>query len=626
MTENRVQSQSQSQSQSQIEIRVIESHYHLAETEKNPTIHIFLSDGTCLRQERDNNTWVFQCPEEMEPDTMIGIDCYTEQLNENHISCKHRTGFDNMYLKTVLGRTVNCRLKHSFDSHLSKASITLEVRGTSPTFKPVSALSYTPEQQQTCQRRLQRLINRYHIPFQTMTPSKSAFRHIHAPVFKTRLCYLPGISYWMSEWVGFNEDYLEHMTQLVLARHNVSVEDFTSGQHAQTDDHTHTPTHNEYAHLRRANHILCDVCTIYPTSCPYISDYISKGSTLNPCESFDDLFLRNAGDCEDFSRAICLIFNHIRFSQWKNPLGRTLQELSKAYIAFGILGSVTRPSYRGGLVGNKKESNMGVAAHMYVQLIPIHLFNRMCPTYAQPIEQEWMLHSSLLVAEGTGHVGCDLLQSETRTLTEAQTPVVHRAWSRICSQGSQGAHFERTSYPTLHNPFYRSNIHAYTSYFFQQQRQQPRKRTLKFNQGHQKHLNVGHFTFCNSNTNHHNPHIKCTYGVPFEHLFSKPESITMYPHTGLTPDDVCLIRYLLSKECPTPALHISDTGNEKTRTNQVNISQNQNKYIDMFSHHKTPALCQTADSFGSEVGATRITWVCEQMTESHLLWRCRVIL
>jgi hypothetical protein len=556
-----------------ISIKILETDYDLASSEQNPTLTFFVSDADAKLVHRDTNEWIFACPDLLDPDAIIGVDCFTEQKNYNKTPCRHRSGVDNMYVQEVVGRKVRCSLSHTSAPRTIKATLVLKVTASSSdgsllAFRPKQAFSYTRDQQAGCKKLLRRHIEQSMQPFRNhvLRPHLRSFANIHAPVFKTRVCSLPGIAYWMSEWVGFDEAYLEHLTRLVLERHNVSMTEFL-----ELD--LEGPIH-------QANQILCDVCTIYPTSCPYITDYISKGTRLNPCESFDDLFVRNAGDCEDFSRAITLIFNHIRFHPWENQVGRRLQELSKAYIAFGILGSVTRPSYSGG-------SGSGIAAHMYVQLIPISLFNKMCPEHAQPIEQAWMHNSSLLIGEGTGHVGCDLLRPVKHTSS------IERAWSKRRMEG-----LERTSYPNLHNSFYRYNIHAYTNYFFK------------------TGVNVGHFTFCQNKR----------YGVPFESILTKPDSIRMYPHKGFTPEELGTVRSILSKEYPTPALQLSaSAATIGSRTKSTAVSVKRERAIDIFSHTKTPALCEDVESFGSDVGATMITWVCEQITDSHLLWRCRVI-
>jgi len=300
----------------------------------------------------------------------------------------------------------------------------------------------------------------------------------------------------MTPWQGFSEEYLEHLAHLVAKRLDCSIQEFIDAEPT-------TPF---------ASRFFAECCCAYPCSCTYISDYYTKQNAKIPFESFDDLFIRQAGDCEDLSKAICKIFEHIRFSTWTRPLALAMQKISKLYLACSILGAVARPSYAGAHSGGGTD----VAAHMFVQLIPQYMMNQWCPSLQL---DSHATHKDLriLVCEGTGHVCPNFFNHHDEHHT-----------SLVLSSCNFPSNIERMSYPKIQNSFYKMNIHAYTNTLF------------RLGQ------NIGHFTFMKNGT----------YGVPFRDCMHASTDISLHPHPGLPASIRPLVDAILKHEHPSPGLSI----------------------------------------------------------------------
>ena len=544
--------------------------FSLAQSEHSPVLKIFVSGSSDPPQTLDSNlrtlSLSFTLPEPLAPDTILGIDCYTQQKNYAQRDCTVRTACDSLYLSELFqGKPIKCSLTRSGGTPETKATVVVQSQRCSPQWKPTKTTDLVRNQQISCKNTMVEYINRNIRKMRSMTPIVSILSRIHAPVYKTRCTTLPGLAYWMTD-CSMTEEYVEHLIRMVLKRHNCSEETFLQEKNVQ---------------------ILCDVCLAFPTSCSYITDYISRGKELIECESFDDIFVREAGDCEDLSRGICMIFNNIRFTTWKRPLTQHLQLLSTAYIAFGALGSVTRPSF-----GKKGGS---LSAHMFTQFIPVTLFNTLTEKkYRQP-EEPWMKGLMPMVGEGTGHVGCDVLKGTPGTCDEH---LVSKCWN------GNVVSVDRTSYPNMHNSFYRHVSHLFTNFFFKQG------------------FNIGHFTFLTKPK---------TYGVTFSSLYKKlsPGSRSLYTHEGFTTQNMAIIQSALALEYPTPPLTVTQSMKEHIGARLSPTPPGQ--YVDCYVF---PCFKKQADGFiqsfqtkmkqhgGKQCVGTE--WIQEQFSPTHSVFRVRM--
>jgi len=474
-------------------------HVDLNQTFRQPTLHLFLSQDISstpliLPLVPETSTYSFSLQGDVPNKTLsrasiLGIDVYIQEENHQGEQARMRCGSDSIYVEvleeciqtnTILQCTChNNNIEEEFQIGTLKFEFTQ--------FKHPQIIEQgglTPERQQDVSTKMTKFITKSFEPFEKnlLQGSIPAVENIHAPMFITRTNVLPGIMYWRTPWIGFNEDYLEHLTHMVCARHN------RTPQSLSLED-------------RESHEIMAEMCTAFPASCTYLADFYEVQGKKIPFESFDDLFERKSGDCEDLSKAICYIFDHIRQGSWKRPIGRMVQTITQEYIAFSILGAVTRPAfYNDGVNGV-------LAAHMFVKLLPTSYLNRWT---------NWDLPSSSVAAtkpllcEGTGYVGTDLFR--TPTFPHVATP------SRA----------EPMTYIGLHNDFYQLDVHGYSS-------------TLP-----KIGIDTAHVTFMK--------HSK--YGVPFHEVMLGDDQISMFVHPGLPPDLLQDANDVLQQESPSPPLSL----------------------------------------------------------------------
>ena len=413
-------------------------------------------------------------------DTILGIDCFVYETNASGALCAVRIGVDSVYLTSSLDMT-KCALRHPSTKYLAGYVTLTKIQCPDTATHGV----YGPSEQHRVNQHMTKYVARAYQPFQdgTLQPSVPSIRRIHAPMYLCRTTTLPGICFWMAGQITFKEDYLDHLCDIVAKRYDIDVMDVPS------------------LSPHRLASFFADVCTAYPSSCEYISDFFTDHGQKIHVESFDDLVFRNAGDCEDVAKAICSIADHIRWTDWEGPVGQCLQTMATFYTPFSILGGVEKPSWYGA-------STSGMAAHMYVNFIPNHMVNRWLDLDL-PIHEETL---RVLCAEGTGHVACDFTDNET-----SASPC------SACVPTS----VQRFSKPHRANCFYKLHVHAYTN-------------TL-FRLGH----NVGHLTFLDP---------KGHYGVSSPAIFE--DKVSVYAHAGFTARDRREIDAVLRMEAPTPSLQV----------------------------------------------------------------------
>ena len=418
-------------------------------------------------------------------DSILGIDCMCEETSEAKKAARMRSGYDSVYfdvLKQVFKDSdlLQCNLENANAEDLHVGKVTLHITSLQVPSTEVIPGGFTYGNQRKVSTLMSDFIVKSFGPFKRkeILPAIPQVENIHAPMFMARGCVLPGYTYWKTPWVGFDETYLEHLAAIVCARHD------TSPSTLRTDD-------------RRSHEILADMCTAYPNSCRYISDFYQKGSEMFPFESFDDLFIRQAGDCEDLSKAMCYVFDCIRKHEWKGTTGRTLQRIAQGYCAFSILGAVARPAFTLSPLGND------MAAHMWAKLFPVEYVE----AWTGKKDLGVHLGGKPLIMEGTGYVGTDVWRDAP------SYP------SRYLSRGIQTKNYMRVK-----NDFYHYAIHGFSS-------------TLS---------DIGHVTFMRGNH----------YGVPFEDVMNGSTDVSLYIHP-LLPD--ALTTYtdaVMRHETPSPRLTI----------------------------------------------------------------------
>ena len=441
----------------------------------SPSLRLFFSsdirgDTLTIPLEAGRTTYPFSLSgttDALREDSILGIDCMCQETSEAGKPCRMRSGYDSVYfdvLKEVhgAGDVLQCNLENANAEDLHVGKVLLDIKElVTPSADSIPG-GFTYGKQREVSERMSDFIVKSYDPFKDkkLLPSIPQVENIHAPMFMARACVLPGYMYWQTPWKGFDETYLEHLASLVCARHDRTPESLRVGDH-------------------RSHEIVAEMCTAYPNSCRYISDFYQKGGEMFPFESFDDLFIRQAGDCEDLSKAMCYIFDHIRITPWEGEVGQTLRGIAQGYCAFSILGAVARPAFTLSPLGND------MAAHMWGQLFPVEYVEQWTGlSVGTPIG------GRPLMMEGTGYVGSDVWR---------RPPAFH---PQSLPRGIQSK-----NYMELDNSFYHVNIHAFATTL-------PRL-------GH----DVGHVTFMKNNR----------YGVPFQDVMRGSTDVSMYLHPTLPP-------------------------------------------------------------------------------------------
>jgi hypothetical protein len=343
------------------------------------------------------------------------------------------------------------------------------------------------------------VIERINAPLRSMEPLREVMQGIRADSYQSRLVELPAAAYWMSN-VDMTEKCAKRILKMVCARRAVQ-----------------TPF--LLLRLEHAAEVLAEFCTALPASMPYMSDVYCNEDKQIAYESFDNLFLRRAGDCEDFACAMSGIFDALRFRGgcWADPDLVRLHEVSKHYMAVSVLGAVSAPSFQAG-------DDDGIGAHMYVKYVPVDEFYRRCegaelPTIDIPKHDGGRLPT--FIGEGTSEVhvlptmSLDVQrQEEEATRKASMLPAGYTRLAKACFGTQRG--------------FYKYDVHCFTNYFFEQTRGTA--------------LAVpAYFSFFTNDK----------YGCNISSQHGK-----IYAHGTLSAPEVHAMRQIMALECPTPILDV----------------------------------------------------------------------
>ena len=426
-----------------VRVRVDVDDLRVASCERDPRIRLFATaPATCTRtQDADVYDLRVAAPCVLPPHAYVGVDLYTSILNKDRAACDVHSAYETADLYQLahapVGTVLPLRLRNrcvaaaADDAHKGLVRLVVVQRATPTADVPPRSADLAPLAQ-----RMQRCMERGVATLDALKPTDPLLDDVLAPCYTTRLMDLPGVAYWMVG-VPLEEAAAEHMLDVVLRRHDGL-------------------THAQFLALppRDVAPLLAEFVTALPSSMPYVADVWpdSRTGRLMPFESFDDLFTRHAGDCEDASRAVVALFNAVRFGTWRRKPLRHLQHAARYYAAFGVLGTIRGPG------GTR-------LAHMHAELHPIAQF---CDRAGVPLRRavdacEGTL--PVLVGEATIHMCCDF--SGRRRTAVPQDKALQRQLPR-------GFELERVQQWGDKDLFYDLNAHMYTDYFFRLAREEGR--------------------------------------------------------------------------------------------------------------------------------------------------------
>ena len=483
-----------------LRVRVDVDGVHLAAGETNPRVRLYATAPvTC----RDLGRGVYemilpsQCAA---PDrAYIGVDLYTSVPNSDRCLCDVHSAYETADLyqlaRAPRGTVLPLQLRNrcfadaALDAHKGTVRLVVQASATSSEAPPPAASADLAPLAQ----RMQQCMERGIATMQFLRPSDPLLEDVLAPCYTTRLMDLPGVAYWMVG-VPLQESAAKHMLDVVLRRHDgLTREAFLALPPVDVAP------------------LLVEFVTALPSSLPYIADKYpdARSGQLRPFESFDDLFIRKAGDCEDASRAVCALFNAVRFGTWRSAQLRHLQHTACYYAAFGVLGTIHG-------AGGKR------LAHMHAELHPIGQFcaraSLSLPTGGlTPLERSL----PVLVGEATIHMCGDF--SGTRRRSAPRDKQLQRELPR-------GYELERVQTWGARDSFYDLNAHMYTDFFFRLAREHGSDRPCP-----------AFFSCLDGSTG--------TYGTAFGDRVSP-----VHVHARYSQDDVNAMRAVLAYNPPTPTL------------------------------------------------------------------------
>lgn len=256
-----------------------------------------------------------------------------------------------------------------------------------------------------------------------LSPAYPILKDVLAPVYQGRIMALPGEAYFCKQSLFMTEECAMNMLNIVLARHGMTPETFAAD-----------------LQVASAAGIMAEFCTAFPASFPYAWDVYPDRGKLHAYESFDDLLRRGSGDCEDFSKCVANMFGCVRFNcgpKWCHPALRRLHQVSKYYVAGGVLGTIN--------YGGSEE------AHMHCEFHPLATFTSRCPSLAPERTFEPFEYSlPVLMGEATVN-GYDPVMATTQSATKCFNLPNGYEQARTDCVGSQ--------------TFYLKNAHFYSNYW-----------------------------------------------------------------------------------------------------------------------------------------------------------------
>jgi hypothetical protein len=387
---------------------------------------------------------------------VLGLELYTYEVNQHGVPCRLRAACRTVDLYKLFAARSGAEFNGNLTNRcvgrgLFKGTVGVTLAG-SASATPPARLPRRNAPFRPLERRMVGAVGRSLHDLRTrLRPTLPFLRDVLAPVFRTRTIDLPGAAFWMKP-ATVAPKCAAHMLAVVLRRHGRTPEDF-----AAEPDHA------------VAARVLAEWCSALPSAYPYMEDVYADLGRRVAYESFDDLFARRAGDCEDFSRAMAALFEVARGEQgadWADPALRRLHAIAQKYVPVAVLSTVAAMAYDplAAWVGGGAER-----AHMYSRFVPRAVFHRLlgrgealgggpaAAVFPGAAEFEpWEAALPTFVGEGTAAVRVDFSRRDRR----------ERRLATACSALPAG--FEREARPSFEDGpggFYRRDVHLLTGHF-----------------------------------------------------------------------------------------------------------------------------------------------------------------
>lgn len=382
-------------------------------------------------------------------------------------------------------------------------------------------------------------------------------KRVHAPYFQGRLMTMPGFAYCMNsqKFRGTSLWYLHWFTNALLRL-------------GLTDSVVDNTVKRQFKLQSRQlvegfHHITLLLATMISSSVtcyPYECDFYVENGVQKPFESFDNVFVRKAGDCEDFGRGMHMVFS--TFTVLKIPptsiyIGlRALQKVAKLYLTGIVLGSVSQNSHGASIMKTRQ-------AHMYIKLFPVNQFTERIKVPAHHAMNckhvpttsgclPWMDQLRVYTVEGTAPVqpftSLETMQSDL----DSKKQQFELRSARLQNIPHGMVREFRPIWGVFEDPFYKTDCHVYTDYFLT------------------RGFGMGSFALYDTQCS--------SYGVPMQSVLDMQHTAFL-PHQIITQEDLKAIECMLEYEHPMPIMSASCTTG---RTWSVSGDKDLDKQISIF--------------------------------------------
>tara|TARA_B110000196_G_C21149834_1_gene668917 strand:- start:450 stop:2195 length:1746 start_codon:yes stop_codon:yes gene_type:complete len=358
--------------------------------------------------------------------------------------------------------------------------------------------------------------------FNNLAPSCGFIGRVHAPKWNTRTVSLPGQAYFydLEKTLVTSDGFFRNLLNSVLKRRNMKMADVNKVIEKQFSSHNTDDTVSKEFHLVCS--AVAEMCELPVTYYPYVQDMYcaktgaKKGSRHKSFESFDDLFQRASGDCEDMARAMMQVHSCLQEANFTTTDLKNIQRVAKLYVPAATLAMVTGPQHG---------DDGGHAAHMYVRFFPkTTFFNKAGFPLDNPAKWTTNLHTWL--GEGTAPVEPT---TGLEAMKELTTP--EKSAYEMKNRVNKISHMSRVCRPgwsVQRDKFYQQDVLCLTDALM--------KAGV---------ARTGAFSFVQGKT----------YGVDVETVNSNG-NYQLYPHPDLTDDDHELIKEVMQFEHPPMKLKV----------------------------------------------------------------------
>lgn len=337
-------------------------------------------------------------------DTNLEIDLWTHARNDHGIWCKMPAGSASLSLSKLVAacrsagsttEVIDMDIPKADNEH--KASIYLNVKKEDIVMNNIAFVSAPPGLAASMRRdEIDVFLKNSAGPLEDMNNGVTLYAMndvvsmTHLQNWRTRHGDLPPEMYWVDPlWATHmitGKDYFNEQKMLIMFRHMMEhvlyINSFDEAKLVQIARAQFAVGTVKYIkNFTYITFVLAEMLSFYSNCCPYVGDFLHHGSYMPGngnskqkvmIESFDDLFRRRSGDCEDLARATGMFINwfrKIRTSEREHGLLHYLHMTLEVYVDMGVLANVTSAALND---GNEDESKWG--AHMYGILIPSPVF------------------------------------------------------------------------------------------------------------------------------------------------------------------------------------------------------------------------------------------------------------